>query len=82
MNRLIVQLTLNNGAHYTSDPTKMDEDDVTDVMSTLKDALSGEAGVFLLISNGKTVLIRNDAIMSASFEYREDDEDAIPFAGV
>jgi hypothetical protein len=81
MNKLIVKLTLTNGVHYMSDPAEMDEDDVKDVMQTLNEALSGEPGVFTMTCSEKTVLIRNDAILSASFDYTSFDEDSSYFAG-
>lgn len=81
MDKLTVQLTLTNGVHYMSDPTVMDEDDVKDVMQTLNEALSGEPGVFIMVCNEKTVLVRNDSILSASFDYKSFDDDSNFFAG-
>lgn len=76
MDKLTVQLTLTNGVHFTSDPVNMDEDDVKDIMQTISEALAGEPGVFIMTCNEKSVLVRNDAILSASFDYSEFDEDS------
>lgn len=81
--KLIVVLHLKNGVTHMSDPIEMDEEEVEQIMRDVQEALEGADGILQFICNEKTVLIRNDAIMSASFDYRPFDEDSEShFAGV
>jgi hypothetical protein len=73
-NRLIVTLHLKNGITHMSDPIAADDVDVRDIMEDVKFALLGEDGVLQFICNENTVLIANNAILSATFDYREFDE--------
>jgi hypothetical protein len=84
-NRLIVTLYLANGITHMSDPIWADEVECEAIMNDVREALEGtsENGVLQFVCNEKTVLIRNSAVLSSSFEYREfDEEDLDPvFAG-
>lgn len=74
--KLMVTLHLKNGITHMSDPTEMDEDEVEQIMRDVQEALEGAEGILQFTCNEKTVLIRNDAVISATFDYRELSEDA------
>lgn len=59
-----------------SDPIEMDEEEVEQIMRDVQEALEGADGILQFICNEKTVLIRNDSVISASFDYRTFDEDS------
>jgi hypothetical protein len=81
-NRLIVTLHLKNGITHMSDPIEMDEEEVEQIMRDVQEALEGAEGILQFTCNEKTILIRNDAVMSSTFDYREVIEDiSSHFAG-
>jgi hypothetical protein len=80
-NQLIVTLHLKNGVTHMSDPTQMDSKEVEKIMWDVQEALEGASGTLQFTCNEKTVLIRNSAVMSATFDYREADEDIERFGG-